>query len=111
MTRAPPRLPVPDLDHLTLRQPPDSRVMSPACGLAAMKLMNSWRSASDQTSAAVGAPLERGVRSHLPPRLLRRNGQHCLRIRPRNSEQCSSRATRLLASLLPALEGAYRHTK
>ena len=51
MTRAPPCLPVPDLDHLTLRQPPDSRMMSAASGLAAMKLMNSWRSASAQIPA------------------------------------------------------------
>jgi hypothetical protein len=52
MTHARPLLPMPDLDHRTVRQPPDPRMMSPTSGFAAMKLMNSSRSRSDQTFAA-----------------------------------------------------------
>jgi len=52
MTLAPPRFPCPADDQRTLRQPALPRMTSPASGLAAIQLMNSTRSTSDQTSLA-----------------------------------------------------------
>lgn len=66
MIRAPPLLPVPVRDQRIFRQPPEPRMILPDSGLAAMKLMNSWRSVSDQIGAAYRMKIEVSATVRMP---------------------------------------------